>query len=208
MRIILVTGAYGSGTTALAGALAAFGIPAPGPFFETNDPRIPESFEHVAFRDLMLALVDENEMRIRDMPDETRQAACLEFAEKFHAAMLEHLPDDTTMPILLKSPAACLCLPYLKQVFDMDVLVMHRPFEAIEKTRKRRGWYLQFGAAGAKTLYDNAYTDLIAHEISWLSVSFNDLLYAREKTLRQVIAYCGLSERQASLSDATGFIRC
>jgi hypothetical protein len=45
MKLILVTGPWSSGTTAVAGMLHEMGLNGIAPFFQTNDERTKNSFE-------------------------------------------------------------------------------------------------------------------------------------------------------------------
>ena len=65
MKLLLVCGPFGSGTTAVAGLLANMGAVGPCPYHRTNDPRTPNSYELVAFRELVVALVSEETMLLK-----------------------------------------------------------------------------------------------------------------------------------------------
>ena len=49
IKLILVCGPFGSGTTAVAGVLAGLGLPGIEPFV-SNDEHTPNTFESIAFR--------------------------------------------------------------------------------------------------------------------------------------------------------------
>ena len=136
--LLLVTGAYGSGTTAMAGALAHFGLPAPQPFYCTNDERTPVSYEAQIFRSLIKQLVDEETLALRPLPNLDRLEACRKLVPQLAPHVQgEYAPD---LPFLLKSPAALLCLPWLAETFALSIILMHRRFAEIEQTRLRRQW--------------------------------------------------------------------
>jgi hypothetical protein len=50
IKLILVCGPFGSGTTAVAGVLAGLGLPGIEPYFVSNDEHTPNTFESIAFR--------------------------------------------------------------------------------------------------------------------------------------------------------------
>ena len=55
-----VAGPYGSGTTAIAGALALAGVNSLPPHFTTNDNRTPNSYEAIKFKELVKRYVNES----------------------------------------------------------------------------------------------------------------------------------------------------
>ncbi len=172
-KLLLVLGAYGAGTTALTAALAHLGVPAAQPFHTTNDPRTEISYEYIDFRETILRLVDEERLALRDLPAEDRLQFLRDFDTTLQATGVTTGKEG--MPYLLKFPPACLCLPLLSEIFDLQLLLIHRTFEEIEQSRERRGWPPRFGAAGASILYNIALTDMITLKRSWLSVSYEDL---------------------------------
>ena len=59
MKVLLICGPYGSGTSAVAGMLANLGAMGLGPYWQTNDPRTPDSYELLAFKEMLLELISE-----------------------------------------------------------------------------------------------------------------------------------------------------
>ena len=69
MKLILVCGPFGSGTTAVAGVLAGLGLPGIEPYFASNDERTPNTFESIAFRETLLRIVSEQTLSFNPSVD-------------------------------------------------------------------------------------------------------------------------------------------
>jgi hypothetical protein len=207
VKLIFVAGAWGSGTTAVAGALAELGVAAFGPHFQTSDPRTPNSFELVAFRDLVLRFVDERNISF----EATRSAALVAdltiFRQALEAGELGEWPARGPKRLVLKLPVASLCLPQLAHVFDTTVIVVHRPLAEIEASRVRRGWSANLGAAGARAIYSKLFSDLTQLGLSNLGLSYRDITAEPERSMRRVIDFCGLEDLAGNLPRACAFIR-
>src|SRR5437879_5397919 len=102
MTVILVSGPWGSGTTAVMQSLQALGAYIPDPHVLTYDPRTPDSLETVAFREVLEGLVDPATLRVRAGVDAL--AALREFKAELEASHGRHLASGRTMA--LKHPLA------------------------------------------------------------------------------------------------------
>jgi ABC-type antimicrobial peptide transport system ATPase subunit len=69
MKLVLVCGPFGSGTTAVAGMLAGLGLPGIEPYFVSNDERTPNTFESIAFRETLLRIVSEQTLSFNPRVD-------------------------------------------------------------------------------------------------------------------------------------------
>ncbi|MBK1639722.1 sulfotransferase [Rhodothalassium salexigens] len=206
LQLIFIAGTWGSGTTAMAAALAELGVPALGPHLHTNDPATPNAFELLPFRDLVLRYTDEATLTIK--PDVVApfardlQAFAAEVAAGKHGAIVGARPR-----FLLKMPLAGLALPYLTYFFDLSVILMHRPLEEVEMTRQRRGWPELYGLAGGRVLVNKTVGALMAIKKPFLGVSYEALTQAPEASLAQVIDFCGLDDLSDNVTRAAGVIR-
>ena len=61
--------------------------------------------------------------------------------------------DNGFQATALKHPLQKLILPYLYKRLNPKIIFITRPFEEIEKTRQRRGWYEYFGKVRARKIY-------------------------------------------------------
>ncbi len=208
MKVIFVAGAWGSGTTALAGALVKLSTTAFGPRFQTNDPRTTDSYELVPFRDLILSFVDEPALQLRPGCSRELERALAQFAHDLEAEKFGVWPPFRPRRAVLKLPAATLCLRQLIHTFkDISILLMLRPFDEIEASRARRNWDPHFGANGACEVYSTAIHDLIELNVSYLAISYRDLIHNTHETLTRVIEYCDLGDLKGNLPLACLFIQ-
>lgn len=202
MQLILVGGPWGSGSSAVAGALGHLGVQAPGPFFQTFDPRTPNSFEMLGFRQLVLQLVDEPSQQRRASPAQIATALSL-FRQHLERSGLV----DTSRPLLLKLPLAAMLLPELSEIFELRLPICLRSLEAIEATRQRRGWPAHFGQAGAQRLYGLLFSHVVNSSTPAHLVRFDALRSQPTSTLATLAAFCQLSPSDDQLLAAAASIQ-
>lgn len=202
MRLILVGGPWGSGSTALAGVLQHLGVQAPGPFFQTFDPRMPNSLEMVAFRDLVLQLADEATQQRRVDP-----AFSLFALQRFRQQLERDSRIDPSQPILLKLPLAAVLLPELSEVFNLLLPICLRPLEAIEATRLRRRWPAHFGQAGAERLYGQLFSHVVNSTTPTHLVRFETLRRDPAAVVPALAAFCQLQPSSNQLQAAISCIQ-
>jgi hypothetical protein len=201
MQLILVCGPWSSGTTVVAGLLERLGLRGLPPYFVTSDPRTSNSFESMDFRRLIGELVDENTLRMRvDWP--VAQQRLLEFRKS-----LEQQADDSAAPLFLKYPPSALLIPEICQVFATRLVYVLRPMQAIEATRERRSWQVQFGAAGAQVLYPAMFQALIDHEFPTHLVRYTELLRDPAAHAEQLARFCGLPADADAIARAAALVR-
>ena len=199
MKVVFIAGAFGSGTSALAGALDKMGLDSLAPHFLTNDPRTPNSFESLAFKSLVLAYADEATMRVK--PDQERQ-----FVQGLRA-LVSKADGGKANAVVLKFPLASICLPQIIEAVDPRIVLVHRPFEEIEASRLRRKWPPHLGAAGAKTIYLKFFADTILQKKSYLALSYRDLQRDGRRQLQRLVEYCGLEVSRQQIDAGARFFR-
>ncbi len=113
MKLILVAGSWGSGTTAVIGALDKIGVATIGPYLQSNDIRTENTFELISFRNLILTYVDEETIS-------HKANYAYEFipALRKYKTVLEKMGEEV---IVLKMPLASVCLPEICQVFETKI---------------------------------------------------------------------------------------
>jgi len=201
MQLILVCGPWSSGTTVVAGLLERLGLRGLPPYFVTSDPRTSNSFESMDFRRLIGELVDENTLRMRvDWP--VAQQRLLEFRKS-----LEQQADDGAAPLFLKYPPSALLIPEICQVFATRLVYVLRPMQAIEATRERRSWQVQFGAAGAQVLYPAMFQALVDYEFPTHLVRYTELLRDPAAHAGQLARFCGLPADADVIARAAALVR-
>jgi hypothetical protein len=200
MKVIFIAGSFGSGTTAVAGALDKMGIASLPPHFRTNDPLTPSSFESLAFRDLVNTFASESTLTI----DESKS---VKFVLDLKNLLIEadKGPADT---VVLKMPLASICLPQIIEAADPYVILVHRPFDEIEASRIRRRWQSPvFGAPGAQAIYSKLFSDLVAMNRSFLAISYRDFQKNPRRNMLNITNFCELSEINDRIDDAIKFVR-
>jgi hypothetical protein len=201
MNLILVCGPWSSGTTAVSGMLEQLGARGLPPYFHTNDPRTPNSFESEAFRQVIGELADENTLGMRvDLP--VAQARLGDFR-----ARLETEFAGNATPLYLKYPLSTVLLPEICQVFSPRLVYVLRPLLEIEATRRRRGWPAQYGATGARVLYPLMFETLIDRQFPTLIVRYSELLAEPARHAAMLAEFCGLSADDGRLAAATAVVR-
>lgn len=188
MRLILVTGPWSSGTSAVAGMLDALGIDGRGPFFRTNDKRTPNSFESTAFRDVIDSVASDATLQLTAGHQEVVAAI-----QKFRETIQPAVPDGVLPEcFFLKYPLSALAIPHIARVFDTRVVHVLRPLRQIESTRQRRGWGENFGAKGAQVIYSKMFQALIELPIPSMIVRYPDLLKNPQPFARALAEFSGM----------------
>lgn len=144
MSFVFVVGAWGGGTSAVAGALHKLGCTGVEPFVNIGDPRTRNTFESHAYRAVLFKHLSEPELRPLTQDRREIVRSLTQFKEM--------LPPTAT-PIFLKHPLSALILPEIAEVFSPRFVFVFRPVADIEASRQRRGWPEHLGAKGASLLF-------------------------------------------------------
>jgi hypothetical protein len=204
MKLILVCGPWSSGTSAVAGVLEQFGVNGIEPFFRTNDERTKNSFESIAFREVIEQLASEQTLELK-VDRQTALKVLQEFHDKLQAGAVASGKESE--PIFLKYPLAALLIPQIAKVFETRLIYVLRPLRDIEATRERRGWPPNLGAVGAQLLYSKMFQVLVDRSIPTLIVRYPELLATRRRHAQQLAAFCGIPADKNQLDAAAESIR-
>ncbi|MCC3860596.1 sulfotransferase [Pseudemcibacter aquimaris] len=207
MELIFVAGSWGSGTTAVAGALDKLGVPTFGPHFKTRDERTKNSYELIPFRDMVLHFVDEASIQHKGNYTSGFKLELENFKNSLLKAKWPELPNPERKIFALKMPLATLCLPEICEIFDTKIILIHRPFDDIEESRLRRDWHPNFGGAGAYKIYQHFLANTITHKLSYLSISHNDFVTNTRDSMEKIIDYCDIGEFSHNIDKADEFVR-
>ncbi len=203
--LVLVLGPWSSGTSATAGMLALAGLHAPGPYVQVNDPRTPQTYEMIAFRDVLRTLASEATLKCRSSPETIRRSLTdFRNGPLREARRAAGSPPDA--PVLLKHALCAVMLPALGEIFDLRLIGVLRPLAKIEATRQRRQWPAVFGAEGAKLLYRSMFAYLVDHDTPFHLLRFTDLRRRPEACLDDLVKFCGLDPTPEQRKAALGFI--
>ena len=178
-------GAFGSGTSAVTGALELLGCHTCPPHVRTNDPRTPNAFEPVSLRNIIISDFDESRMQYtrtdrRSMPSILK-------------AWLINERARTNKPLAVTMPHLCFYVPEIVAMWNPVFILIERSLEDIEKSRLRRNWPPYLGAAGASVAYKTAHHALSVLEQNFLTVSYTELTGDSERAMERIIAWTGLS---------------
>jgi hypothetical protein len=205
MKLLLVCGPFGSGTTAVAGLLARLGAIGFGPYYQPADERTPDSHELIAFRDLMLTLASEETTSLK--PGADVKAALEIFRDRI--AKQEFGPYDSSagIPIFLKHPLAALIIPQICAVFETRLIYLVRPVRDIESSRVRRKWGAQYGAKAAGIIYSQMFGALIDHSFPTTIVRYAELINSPLDHARRLAGFAGLKSDADVMREAAAFVR-
>jgi hypothetical protein len=202
----MVSGPWGSGTTAVAGVLAHLGYTGFGPFLTITDPRFGNSYELMPFRDLVLRLASEEALRLKVTSVEPIHAELEGFKQEILAQRHGAYDPERSPPLFLKYPLAALIMPWLAEHFELRQVLVGRPLAHIEATRARRRWAPQFGGRGAQEIYPLLLTAMLDKAIPTLVVHHHELLRAPEPTIRDIARFGGHEGTSAQQREALQFI--
>lgn len=197
-NIVVVLGAWGSGTTAAIGALEMMGCNTCPPHFKTSDPRTPNSFEPLSLRDVIIPNFDEPGLRFSGAD---RGAMAGLFKD-----WLAHEKKMSDKPMAVKLPHLCFFVPEMVAVWSPVFIMIERPIEEIEASCVRRLWPVHLGAPGAEACYSSAHRDLKAMNLDFLTVSYADLTKNSEHAIDQIAGWAGLSPGAEAKAAAANWI--
>ncbi len=206
MKLIIVSGPWSSGTTAVAGALAHLGYTGFGPYLQIRDERAANSYEFLPFRDLVLSLASEDNIRLTVASAEPIHAALAAFRQQILDQEFGAYDPASSPPIFLKFPLAALLLPWLPDHFELLQILVARPVAEIERTRLRRNWHAHHGVAGARVLYPVIFTATVEKAIPTQIVHYSQLLEKPEAVIRSMAQFCGYASSEEQVTAATQFI--
>jgi hypothetical protein len=207
MKLVLVCGPWSSGTTAVAGMLDALGLDGCGPYFRTNDERTRNSFESLAFREVIDGLASDQTLK-PTAPAKAAVAALTVFRAQLEAARGGAEAAAKAAPMFLKYPLSALLIPQICRVFDTRLVYVLRPVKDIEATRERRKWGEQFGAKGAQVIYSRMFQVLVEMPFPTLVLRYPELRANPLPHTKQLAAYSGLKKITTErLEAAASFVR-
>ncbi len=207
MKVILVCGPWGSGTTAVAGLLDRLGAIGFGPYLQTNDPRTPNAYEFIPFREWVRRHVSVETLSYRGSRPEDIEADLRALRGRIERQEFGAYDPAASPPIFLKSPASAFLLPQICRVFDVKLISVIRPLRQIEQTRLRRGWPRHHGEMGAEVIYSHLsrMIDLRAHP--HMRVDYAEIVGSPLDLARRLAEFAELKAGPDQIQRAAGFIR-
>ena len=205
MKLILVCGPFGSGTTAIAGLLARLGATGFGPYVQVDDERTGNTYELAAFREMLRACISEG--TLAPLPGVDIKAELGKFRDRLVGGAFGPYDEKAGAPIFLKHPLAALVIPQICQTFETRIVYALRPLRDIEATRQRRKWLEQYGAKGAGIIYSHMFTALVDQTFPTVIVRYAQLIAAPLEHARLLADFAGLKRKPEELKEAAAFVR-
>ena len=205
IKVLLVCGPWGCGSSAVAGFLSNGGIYSPGPFHVIPDPKTPHTYEMEAFWQTLIKVISPPTLK-RTAPSAAIVKVLTEFRDNILIDTLqkERVPDDST--IMLKHPLASFVLPEMCEVFDVRIHGVLRPIKEIEATRARRQWPLHFGTKGAEVIYGHLFTHITNTSTPFLLTRYSDLLANPRRYFDSIADFAGIVPTDEQRKSACEFI--
>lgn len=205
-ELVLVCGPWSSGTSAVAGVLENLGIRGLPPYFRTSDERTKNSFESIAFRDVVMGVAAEESVALNG----ATLAEAVDRLRAFRNGAIGKGFGGTagkSEPLYLKYPLSAVLIPQISQVFNTRLVYVLRPVREIEATRARRRWPAHQGGAGAQRIYSYMFAALVEHRIPTMIVRYPELIERPIEITRELAQFSGLDASPALIDKAAAFVR-
>ncbi|MBI1262895.1 MAG: hypothetical protein GC184_14350 [Rhizobiales bacterium] len=186
MGYIFVVGAWGGGSTEVAGVLNSLGCPSLPPFHQREAQAA--GFESEAYHRLLLSFLDEEKLDYK-IKDRTKVIDAL-------TVFRDNLP-QTTLPFFLQHPLSALILPEISEVFQPRFIFIYRPFKEIEANRLQHKRPAHMGREGAQTLYTHMMRFYVEAPDNILMLRYPGLLKRTRAVVSAIISFGGLKNKAA-----------
>jgi len=187
--------------------MGAFGL---GPYFETDDPKTANTYESVAFREIIRnALGYPRQAELSFTPPVIGDVQAGLRSLQMRIEQQEFGPFDVRSPklIFLKYPVSAFLIPQICEVFDTKLIYVMRSLEDIERTRLRRNWPPYYGAEAATLIYDQMSAVQKNHLYPTMSVDYRDLLASPMDHVSNMARFIGLNLTPQELRHVADFIK-
>ena len=210
VKVILICGPWGSGTSVVAGLLERMGAFGLGPYFETDDPKTANSYESIPFREIIrngLGYPSQPGLSFTPPVPGAVQSGLRSLQSRIKQQ--EFGPYDllSSKPIFLKYPLSAFVISQICEVFDTKLIYVMRPLEDIEQTRLRRNWEPYYGAEGAALIYEEMSAAMKHHSYPTMKIDYKDLLASPMVHASDIAQFVGLDLSPAELRHAVDFVR-
>jgi hypothetical protein len=197
----------GSGTTAVAGIIATLGARGVGAYYQTSDPRTPNSYESVPFRDIVGRFASEKTVALKPGSARAALTGLRDFRRRIVLEEFGTFDPSDAVPIFFKYPLSALLLRPICEVFDTRLIYVIRPLADIEITRARRRWTRQYGSAGGEIIYRamNEFARLESNPI--YTLDYADLLMSPGQYARELARFAGVEPDSDAIGKAADFVR-
>ena len=207
LKVVLICGPWGSGTSVVAALLEGMGASGFGPYFETNDPNTPNSYKSIPFRETILRYASQPTLSLIPCASGAVQSGLRSLQRRIEQQEFGSYDLRSPKPIFLKYPLAALMIPEICEVFDTKLVYVMRPLEDIERTRLRRDWPPYFGAEGAAVIYNYMSAALKHNTHPTMNIDFTDLLASPIIHAYNIARFVGLEPSPTELGKAVDTVR-
>ncbi len=206
MKLLLICGPWGSGTSGVAGLLARLGAEGFGPFFMCNDRTRPNTYELVPFRNAMRPFLIEQTLSLVPNSEQKIESSLRSLRTRIENQEFGAYDIASGPPIFLKYPLSALIIPQICNVFETKLIYVLRPFEAVEQTRLRRRWDPELGRKGAEVIYSAMFRALIENEYPTMILRYTELIKSPIKIAQGLMSFAELRATAAEIQAASAFI--
>jgi tetratricopeptide (TPR) repeat protein len=206
MKLLLICGPWGSGTSMVAGLFERMGALGLGPYINTSDRRTPISYESMPFMETLRPYISTPTLSLIPCEPGGLQSALRSLRQRIEQQEFGPYDPRSPKPIFLKNPRSALVIPQICEVFDTKLIYVMRPLADIERTRLRRSWLPYFGAGGAAVIYQHMSAALAHRAYRALILDYQDLLASPTDHARNIARFAELEPSAAELSQAVDFI--
>ncbi len=208
LTYICILAPWSSGSSALAGFLHHCGAHTCPPHLFSNDERTLNTFESLAYRNQLHQLIkiqfpDKDKCSFHPS---TKRDAFEDFFSEWIQSQSEIATNLNKTHIVLKHALQTFALTSLTKFIQPKFIVLERPVEEIEKTRKRRNWTPEHGELGAMSIYSETRNYFDKTKAPHLTLSFDEFR-KKEKTREALLKFCEMSPHIDQLRNANGFLR-
>jgi glycosyltransferase involved in cell wall biosynthesis len=206
LKLLLICGPWGSGTSAVAGILERIGVSGLAPYFMTNDKKTPNSYESVAFRNLILQHIDQSTLSFVPCAPGGIESSFESLQRRIEEQEFGPYDPLSPKPIFLKHPLSALLIPQLSKVFDIKLIFVMRSLADIETSRRRRKWSAHFGAEGARIIYQHMAQAQDRNQWPISTIHYQELLASPIDHARKIAHFAGIRPSSHELGHACNFI--
>jgi hypothetical protein len=207
VKLLLICGSWGSGTSAVAGFIECLGAIGFGPYFFTRDPRTRNSYEFLPFSELVGQFISLAPLSVIGDKLAQLESDLIQFRRRIEAQEFGAYDPTGDIPIFLKCPSASLIVPEICEVFETKIVLVVRTLEEIEQTRVRREWPEVFGRAGAEVVYKELSRILRTGDYPYMTIEYGEFLMSPSHFADRLAQFGGLRPAAEAVRRAVLFVR-
>ena len=206
LNAVFVCGPWGSGTSLVTKLLLKVGFLGLEPYFMTNDPKTPNSYEAVAFRNLLMRYCDE-EFISRKVSKDLIISELIKFQQSLTPLVADKPTEIRARPFVFKHALSALILEELNSVFDCQFIFVKRPLEEIEAGRLRRDWRPYLGAQGAEIINGEIEKFARTHPQNSFFLDYKKLTSTPKETIQALLTFLNVKAAENGIKIISQIVR-